>query len=60
MTIFFSDIVDFTAISSKLAPRKVAYLLGRLYSKFDTLSTAHDIFKVETIGDAYVSSYSKS
>lgn len=57
VTIFFSDIVDFTAISSKLPPGKVADLLDRLYSKFDTLSTAHDIFKVETIGDAYVSCY---
>lgn len=56
VTIFFSDIVDFTTISSTLAPQKVAELLDRLYSKFDSLSQKHDIFKVETIGDAYVSS----
>jgi hypothetical protein len=31
VTIFFSDIVDFTAISSKLPPGKVADLLDRLY-----------------------------
>lgn len=29
-------------------------MLDRLYSKFDTLSHTHDIFKVETIGDAYM------
>ena len=31
-----------------------ANLLDRLYQKFDSLSHRHDIFKVETIGDAYM------
>jgi len=45
VTIFFSDIVGFTTISSEMEPRKIAALLDRLYSKFDALSHKHDIFK---------------
>ena len=46
VTIFFSDIVGFTTISSELPPKKIADLLDRLYTKFDALSLKHDIFKV--------------
>ena len=54
VSIFFSDIVGFTRISSSLEPRKVANMLDRLYLELDELSTKHDVFKVETIGDAYM------
>lgn len=48
VTIFFSDIVGFTDISSKLDPMKISELLDRLYNSFDALSEYHDVFKVET------------
>ena len=31
---------------------KVSDMLDRLYTKFDAISEEHDIFKIETIGDA--------
>lgn len=57
VTIFFSDIVGFTDISASMEPRKVATMLDRLYTKFDALSHVHEIFKLETIGDAYVGKF---
>jgi serine/threonine protein kinase len=56
VTVFCCDIVGFTSMLSSLKPQKVANLLSRLYTKLDLLSQKHDVFKVETIGDAYVSS----
>lgn len=54
VTIFFSDIVGFTTISSSLPPIKIAQMLDRLYAEFDALSHQHDIFKVETIGNLQI------
>jgi len=54
VTIFFSDIVGFTDISQSMSPIKVSEMLERLYTCFDKLARAHKVFKVETIGDAYM------
>jgi class 3 adenylate cyclase len=54
VTIFFSDIVGFTTIASEMSPLKVSDMLDRLYMKFDNTSRTHDVFKVETIGDAWM------
>ena len=54
VTIFFSDIVGFTNISATITPLKVSQMLDRLYQKFDHLSREHDVYKVETIGDRFV------
>jgi class 3 adenylate cyclase len=49
VTIFFSDIVGFTDISSQLDPLKVSEMLHRLYTTFDALSSEHQVFKVVAI-----------
>lgn len=54
VTIVFSDIVHFTDISQQLDPLKVSTMLDNLYLAFDKIARRHGIFKVETIGDAYM------
>jgi serine/threonine protein kinase len=54
VTIFFSDIVGYTDLGGSMEPHLVMNMLDRLYTKFDLLSEKYDVFKVETIGDAYM------
>eukprot|EP01028_Stygiella_incarcerata_P005204 TRINITY_DN2213_c0_g1_i7.p1 TRINITY_DN2213_c0_g1~~TRINITY_DN2213_c0_g1_i7.p1 ORF type:complete len:474 (+),score=136.17 TRINITY_DN2213_c0_g1_i7:289-1710(+) len=53
-TVFFSDIVGFTAMSSTVDPVPLVAMLNRLFSMMDSLAEKHGVEKIKTIGDAYM------
>ncbi|GFR40645.1 hypothetical protein Agub_g1230 [Astrephomene gubernaculifera] len=54
VSIFFSDVVGYTDLCGQLQPGEVMDLVHRLYSSFDDLIRSLRLFKVETVGDAYL------
>lgn len=53
-TIAQSDLCGFTALASTRTPREIVEFVSELFGLFDDLASQYSIYKVETIGDAYI------
>jgi class 3 adenylate cyclase len=53
-SVLFCDVVGFTALSSRITPDALITFLNTMFSTFDNLAEQYSVYKVETIGDAYL------
>merc|ERR1712125_56214 len=53
-TIAQSDLCGFTQLSATRTPKEVVEFMSDLFGRFDVLCDKFGIYKVETIGDAYI------
>lgn len=54
VTVYFSDIVGFTNISSQLDPHTLISELSDMFTVFDDIMTKYQCERIKTIGDAYL------
>jgi class 3 adenylate cyclase len=54
-SVFFSDIVNFTKLTSNIDPRDVIQELSSLFTEFDHIFNRNHCVRIKTIGDAYLS-----
>ncbi|KAL3933276.1 MAG: hypothetical protein SGBAC_010469 [Bacillariaceae sp.] len=54
VTLFFSDVEGFTSLCDQIQPWDVIDMMNQLYSVMDFLAKHFELYKVETVGDAYI------
>jgi class 3 adenylate cyclase len=54
VAVVFSDLVGFTQIAARLAPRELVAELNDLVLRFDAAATRHGVEKIKTMGDSYL------
>eukprot|EP00930_Biecheleria_cincta_P038496 TRINITY_DN26435_c0_g1_i1.p1 TRINITY_DN26435_c0_g1~~TRINITY_DN26435_c0_g1_i1.p1 ORF type:complete len:1109 (+),score=199.51 TRINITY_DN26435_c0_g1_i1:51-3377(+) len=53
-TIAQSDLCGFTKLASSKSPAEVVGFISDLFGLFDLLTDVHKVYKIETVGDAYI------
>ncbi len=54
VTLFFSDFVGFTKMSSEMEPDIIIDKLNEMFTRFDEIMEKHNCERIKTIGDAYL------
>ncbi|EQC40410.1 hypothetical protein SDRG_02307 [Saprolegnia diclina VS20] len=54
VTLLYSDMVGFTALSATLKPVESCLFLNKVYSAFDKHLDAFGVYKMDTVGDAFI------
>lgn len=54
VSVFFSDFVGFTEMSSKVKPEVLINELNEIFTRFDEIMEANRCERIKTIGDAYL------
>ncbi len=54
VTVYFSDVVGFTKLSSSLEPKVLIEELNDIFTAFDNIAEENQCERVKTIGDAYL------
>jgi predicted ATPase/class 3 adenylate cyclase/tRNA A-37 threonylcarbamoyl transferase component Bud32 len=54
-TILFADFKNFTKVVEFMDPEDLVKLIDTYFSEFDEIMKKHDIEKIKTVGDAYIS-----
>jgi class 3 adenylate cyclase len=54
VTVFFSDLVNFTQLSAGLEPEFIINELNQIFTRFDSIIEKHGCERIKTIGDAYM------
>ena len=54
VTVFFSDLVGFTKIASKMKPQMLINELNEIFTGFDLIMEQNNCERIKTIGDGYI------
>lgn len=54
VTLLYSDMVGFTTLGARLKPGDICVLLNKIYSAFDRHLDQFGVYKMDTVGDAFI------